>query len=167
MTRTLVLASSLVATVWAAGPVSAAGEGDLAARLRAATRTLLAPPEAQRPDPRGPLVEVVAVLSSAGREAKLPADLRAGIDSAHSRLQQGASLGDPAVESGLRRAYTALNDGHAFAFPPGVTNIGGAREACLREVERASTALDQGRHREAVKAILEFLMLVTTPMEAH
>jgi hypothetical protein len=92
----------------------------------------------------------------------------AGIGEALGRLRKGTGpFPDPRVGAALDEAYAALHGGRRFSFPPGIQSIDQARDACLREVDGAAAALAAGRREEATKGLLEFLMLLTTPMEAH
>jgi len=162
--RTTTLAVLCTGLLLRAHP-STASDGALAARLRpAADAILTGPAPGVKHDPTKPLTEVVEILSNAAGQAGLPAAVRAKLTAAHERLKSGGTAFDPGVTGGLGEAYQSLN-GRRFAFPTGVTTFAEAKEACRREVESSIAALNAGRMDEAARRLLEFLMLVMTPLE--
>jgi hypothetical protein len=149
------------------GAARSAGDDELAARLRSARDTLFAEGAPGSQTSRmNALEEVVAVLSGVAERAELSAAVRTKVTTAHARLGSGVSLLDPAVTGALGEAYAGLN-GRPFAFPAEVKTLPQATVICQREMDRALAALDAGRGVEATQALLELLLLVTTPMEAH
>ena len=67
----------------------------------------------------------------------------------------------------MHRAYEAVNEGRGFVFPSGVGSIEEAREYGRRQIQEAVDAFDSGRSREAVREVLGFVLLVTTPKERN
>jgi hypothetical protein len=145
----------------ASGPREGSG---LAASLRGAAEAL----ESSTPagDPAKPLTEIVGVLSQAADRSGLPADARDRIRAAHAALQKDGWSAEPGARKALNEVYASIN-GRAFRFPPGVVTIDEVRKAYRSELDRAVAALEKESPAEAVKPVLELLMLVSTPMAAN
>jgi len=144
------------------GVLARAGEdADLARKLRAAAGPLLSPSPADA-IARGALVEVLDIATQVAARAELPGGVAPRLREADAGWRKSPeAMPAPAVVAELAEAYAALHGGRRFAFPPDVRTIDQAREACRRAIEGAASALADGR------GMLQFLLLVTTPMEAH
>jgi len=113
------------------------------------------------------MVDILDVGARVAAGASVPKDVPSKLGEARSLLQSDARpFPDPAAGRALEEAHASLRHGRRFEFPPGVKTIEQAREACQREIDRASAALAAGRREDATRAIVAFAMLVATPMEA-
>ena len=164
--RTTILAGALLLASFVGPAAAANGASDLAGPLRTAADEL-GSAASRSADPMKALTEVVGLLSQVAERARLAPDVRAKIEAATAGLRKDGRSAEPAAVGQLNEAYAALNGGRRFSFPAGVTDGDRARSAYQREIDRAAAALRQGRPAEAVKPILEALMLVTTRMEIH
>jgi len=99
------------------------------------------------------------------REGHLSAPVQAKLDSASAQAGRLSPL-DERSRAAVDEAYTALNGGRAFAFPPAVASIEQAKAYGRGQVDRSLAALSAGRSEEAVRELLGFVLLVITPMEA-
>ena len=166
--RAPIVALALAGLALVGRPARGGEDADLAARLRSAANTLLAAGATEDADRMKPMTEAVGLLSQVAARGQLQADVRAKLADAAARLRKGTTpFADPGVEDALNGAYAALHAGRRFTFPPGIRGIEQARDACQRAIDGAAAALEAGRHEEATKGMLQFLMLLTTPMEAH
>lgn len=165
--RAPIVALALAGLALVGRPARGGEDADLAARLRTAANALLAAVSTQDADRTKPMTEVVSLMSQVAVRGQLPRDVREELADAARRLRNAATpFADPGVEAALNGAYAALQ-GRPFTFPSGIRGFDQAREACRRAIDGAVTALEAGRHEEATRGMLKFLMLVTTPMEAH
>jgi hypothetical protein len=166
--RAPIVALSLAGLAVVGRPARCGEDADLAARVRSAANALLASSTTADADRMKPMTEVVGLLSQVAVRGQLPDDVRARLADAAARLRKGTSpFADPGVEQALNGAYAALHGGRRFTFPSGIRGIDQARDASQRAIDGAAAALEAGRHEEATKDLLQFLMLLTTPMEAH
>jgi hypothetical protein len=160
-----VLALAVIAPV--PPPIQAGVEGHLARQLRSTVQPLLSPSPGETALTRS-LVEVLAIAARSAEEGNLSGAVRAKLGEAHAAWRKTPEdLPDPGVRAALGEAYAGLNGGRAFEFPAGVHSIEQAREACRKQVDGAVGALEAGRFAEATRGMVELLMTVTTPMEAH
>jgi hypothetical protein len=165
MTRRCALALSLAAAAAAAPSLAGPGD-DLARRLRAAAKPLLEPAPAEASCTRA-LVDVVGLAAQASEKGGLPAAVRARLREAHAAWSRTPdTLGSAEVRAALGAAYAGLDGGRAFAFPPSVHSIDEAREVCRKQIDGAAGALEAGRFADAARGMVEFVLTVTTPMEA-
>ncbi len=150
-------------------PARGGEDADLARQLRSAGKAFLASSSVRDMDGiRGPLVEILGVASEVAEKAELPKGVATKLREAHALLRDGEKpFPDPQAGRALDEAYAALHGGSRFTFPPGIRTIDQAREACQREIDGAADALEAGRRGEATRGIVDFFMLVTTPMEAR
>jgi hypothetical protein len=161
-----IAALSAVLAAGSEAPLLAAGSDgrSLAATLRAAGNLLESPSPAA--DPAKPLTEILGVLVQAADGTGLPGRQRDRLREAHARLKKDGWAAEPAARAAMEEAYATVN-GRAFRFPAAISTIEQAREACRRELERAVSALEKDRPSDAVKPILELLLLAGTPLEGH
>jgi hypothetical protein len=165
--NTLAFAVAVAAITPVPEPVQAGEGGDLARQLRAAAQPLLAPSPEETALTRS-LVEILAMATQAAERGNLPGAVRATLGEAHAAWRRNPeALPDLGVRAALGEAYTGLHGGHAFEFPAGVHSIDEAREACRKQVDGAVGALEAGRFADATRGMVELLLTVTTPMEAH
>jgi len=98
----------------------------------------------------------------AARDTQLPPEFRNKLQAAAKAFTK-----DPlGAESGeaLNGAYKIINGGKDFTFPNGVRDIGDARRIAQQHIDRSVKALESGQSHQAVRDILAFILLVTTPM---
>ena len=160
-TRALALAS--LGVLWLAGAViPATGVGD---DIRRTTDRLLQGASSGSGDVHAALRHVLEIAAGLGREARLPATVQAKLDTASAQAQRLSPL-DGAVRAAAAEAYTALNQGGAFAFPKEVGSIDQAKAHGRVQVDRALAAVSAGRPQEAARELVGLVLLVITPMEA-
>jgi len=98
----------------------------------------------------------------AARDTRLPAELRNKIQvaaKAFTRNPLSAASGEA-----LNGAYKTINGGKEFTFPDGVRDIGDAARIAQQYIDWSVKALESGQSDQAVRDILAFVLLVTTPM---
>ena len=165
--NTLACALAVAAITPVPGPVWDGEDGDLARQLRSAVQPLLSPSPGDASGTRS-LVEILGIATRAAERADLPGGVAAKLGKAHAAWRRSPEeMPDAGVAGALGEVYAALHGGRRFAFPSGVRTIDQAREVCRREIDGAAAALEAGRRGEATRGMLEFVMLVTTPMEAQ
>lgn len=98
----------------------------------------------------------------AARDTRLPAELRNKIQVAAKAFTKNP-LGAESGEA-LNGAYKTINGGKDFTFPNGVRDIGDAGRIAQQHIDRSVKALESGQSDQAVRDILAFILLVTTPM---
>ncbi len=163
-----IVALALAGLALVGRPARGGEDADLAGRLRSAANALLAAAATEDADRMNPMTEVVGLLSQVAVRGQLQGDVRAKLADAAARLRKGTTpFADQGVEDALNGAYAALHGGRRFTFPAEVRGIDQARDACQRAIDGSAAALESGRHEEATKGMMQFLMLLTTPMEAH
>jgi hypothetical protein len=139
-----------------------AGAPDLAREIRATSDAVFRATGAEG-DVKTPLLQLVDL---AGRIA---AD--AGLETARSRIAAASATGrrlsplDERSRAAVAGAYAAVNGGRSFEFPRSVESIEQAKEHGRGQVDRCLAALGAGRHEEAARELLGFVLLVITPME--
>jgi hypothetical protein len=148
---------------WLAVAAVPARAEDFAKDIRGAADRLLA--EGGPGDVHGALRQLLEIAAGVGREAHLSAPVQAKLDSASAQAGRLSPL-DERSRAAVDEAYTALNGGRAFAFPPAVASIEQAKAYGRGQVDRSLAALSAGRSEEAVRELLGFVLLVITPMEA-
>jgi hypothetical protein len=152
------------AAITAAVPISAAA--DFAAEIRAASTKLLSTSAAPE-DARAGVAALVDVL---GRMAKADGELadsaRTPILRAADAFRTNTSFEGSGVEA-LHGAWRAMNGGKAFVFSEEVKDISGARTAAQASIDRCLSALSRNNRGAAVRDLLEFLLIVLTPMEVR
>lgn len=168
LSKTLVAALALTALGPFGGRASGSEESELARQLRSAASALLSAAATGDADRVKPMAEILGVSARVAERAELPRGVATGLAEALARLRKGTGpFPDPGVGAALDAAYAALHGGRRFTFPAGIESVDQARDACLREIDGAAAAVAAGRREDATKGLLEFLMLLTTPMEAH
>jgi hypothetical protein len=166
--RAPIVALALAGSALVGRPARGGENADLAARLRSAASSLLAAAATEDADRMKAMTEVVGFLSQVAVRGQLPVDVRTKLADAAERLRKGTTpFADPGVEQALNGAYAALHAGRPFRLPPEIRGVDQARDACQRAIDGAAAALEAGRHEEGAKGMLQFLMLLTTPVEAH
>jgi hypothetical protein len=157
----LTLAVAATAASAGAGPTDA-----LVRQLRAAAKPLLGPAPPDASCTRS-LVDVVGLAAQVSEKGGLPASVRTKLRQAHDAWSKTPdTLGSGEVRAALSAAYADLDGGRAFAFPASVHTIDAAREACRKQIDGAASALEAGRFADATRGMVEFVLTVTTPMEA-
>jgi len=64
----------------------------------------------------------------------------------------------------LRAAYALLNDGKPFQMPAGLKDVAEIGELCRKKADIALVRIKAGTKAEAVKPLLELILLVVTPV---
>jgi len=109
------------------------------------------------------LVEAVDLAAAGG---SFPAGFQDEVRGALEIFRQG-SIFDPQAGDKLRKAYTLLNAGKSFQIPAEVSSIDQAVEYGRGKIRAALTQVKAGKNADAVKPLLEVVLMVITPMEAH
>lgn len=144
-------------------PPAMAGAPDLAGDIRATSDAVYRATASSEGDVGTPLLRL---LDLGGRIA---AD--AGLETAKSRIAAASAVGrrlsllDERSRAAVAEAYAAVNGGRSFEFPRSVASIEQAKEHGRGQVDRCLAALGAGRHEEAARELLGFVLLVITPME--
>jgi len=98
----------------------------------------------------------------AARDARLPAEFRAKLQAAAKAFAKNP-LSLESSEA-LSAAYKIVNGGKAFAFPDGVGSIGEVSRLAQQHIGQGVKAFESGQSDQAVRGILTFVLLVTTPV---
>ena len=167
MRRSLAIAAVLVVLSGTLGCGSHAPGPETEALVTAignTTRTLLsddAAAEAGRPAALSALVHTAARIAADGR---LPEAVRTDLAAASAAARDRGWL-DDACLSALRSAYSRMSGGAEFSFPPDVGGIESVKERARGQIDHCVAALRAGRHEEATRALVTFLLMVATPVE--
>ncbi|HQR47023.1 MAG TPA: hypothetical protein PK598_13555 [Thermoanaerobaculia bacterium] len=154
----------LVLAVATASPVPAAAPGrseDIRKTTELALRTDAGPNGAAP----GAVAHFVVIAGGIAKDAKLAGPSRAKLDAAVEKTARAGPT-DPSSAAAISAAYAALNGGRAFAFPPDVKGIDGAKALVRSLSEKSVGALEAGRAEEAARDLLGCVLAITTPMEA-
>jgi len=109
------------------------------------------------------LVESVDLAAAGG---SLPAGFQDEVRGALEIFRQG-SIFDQRASDKLRKAYALLNAGKPFQMPTEISSIDQAVEYGRAQIQSALTQVKAGKNADAVKPLLEVVLMVITPMEAH
>jgi len=109
------------------------------------------------------LVEAVDLAAAGG---SFPAGFQDEVRGALEIFRQG-SIFDPQAGDKLRKAYTLLNAGKSFQIPAEVSSIDQAVEYGRAQIQSALIQVKAGKNADAVKPLLEVVLMVITPMEAQ
>lgn len=98
----------------------------------------------------------------AARDTRVQPEFREKLKAAAQALA-GNPLG---AESGaaLNEAYKLINGGKSYAFPAEVQDMNDATRIARQHIERSAKLLESGESQQALREILAFILLVTTPI---
>jgi hypothetical protein len=108
------------------------------------------------------LVESIDLAAAGG---SFPAGFQEEIRGALNLFRQGSILNLQAGEK-LRKAYALVNSGKPFQMPAEVKSIDQAVEYGRNQVQAALNQVKAGKNADAVKPLLEVILMVITPMGA-
>jgi len=98
----------------------------------------------------------------AARDTRLPAEFQTKLRAAAKAFTK-EPLGAESGEA-LNGAYKIINGGKDFTFPNGVRDISDASRIAQQYIDRSVKALESRQSQQAVRDILAFILLVSTPM---
>lgn len=108
------------------------------------------------------LVESTDLAAAGG---SFPAGFRDEIRGALEILRRGSIL-DEQGGNKLRKAYALLNSGKPFQMPTEISSIAQAVEYGRTQLRSVLAQVKAGKNADAVKPLLEVILMVITPMEA-
>jgi hypothetical protein len=109
------------------------------------------------------LVEAVDLAAAGG---SFPAGFQEEIRGALEILHKGSILDQQGGDK-LKKAYALINSGKSFEMPAKISSIDQAVEYGRSQIGAALTQVKAGKNADAVKPLLEVLLMVITPMEAQ
>jgi hypothetical protein len=151
------LMSLCVMVLWLAAGTALSKDAELETELRSNANAALRK-ESATADRLKAVHQLVRVAARIGEEGRLSKAFRTKVEEAAAHSSDFEQRGIPA----LNEAYAALNGGRSFAFPA-VSNLDDTVAYGRQQVERASKALEAGRHEEAARELAGFILLVVTP----
>jgi hypothetical protein len=108
------------------------------------------------------LVESIDLAAAGGG---FPAGFQGEIRGALDLCRQGSILDQEAGEK-LRKAYALLTEGRSFQMPAEISSIDQAVEYGRTQIKSALDKVNAGKNADAVKPLLEVILMVITPMVA-
>ncbi|HUU38536.1 MAG TPA: hypothetical protein VMW46_10105 [Candidatus Desulfaltia sp.] len=108
------------------------------------------------------LVESIDIAAAGGG---FPATFQNEIREALEMFRRGSILDQQGGDK-LRKAYALLNSGKLFQMPAEISSIQEAVEYGRKQISLALSQVKAGRTADAVKPLLETVLMVITPMEA-
>jgi hypothetical protein len=109
------------------------------------------------------LVESIDLAAAGG---SFPAGFQDEIRGALGILRRTSILDQQAGEK-LRKAYGLLNEGKSFQIPAEISSIDQAVEYGRVQIGSALEKVNAGKSGDAVRPLLEVILMVITPMEAR
>jgi hypothetical protein len=109
------------------------------------------------------LVESIDLAAAGG---SFPAGFQDNIRGALELFRQGSILDHQGGDK-LRKAYTLLNSGNPFKIPAEISSIDQAVAYGRAQIQIALAHVNAGRNADALKPLLEVILMVITPMEAQ
>lgn len=103
-------------------------------------------------------------LATAG--GSFPAGFQNEIRAALEIFRRGSILDQQGGDK-LRKAYSLLNSGKPFQMPGEISSIAQAVEYGRTQVRSALAQVKAGKNADAVRPLLEVILMVITPMEAQ
>jgi hypothetical protein len=76
----------------------------------------------------------------------------------------GSDVFGPSESEALQAAYRILNGGKDFSFPDGARDLKDIARIAQQHLDRGVMALDSGQPGEALRGILYFVLMITTPV---
>jgi len=133
-------------------------------KIQKATSLLLDSEKSEDKD-RGFLLFVESIdLAAAG--GSFPAAFQDEIRGALEIFRRGSILDQQGGDK-LRKAYALLNGGKPFQIPAEISSIAQAVEYGRTQVRSALAQVKAGKDADAVRPLLEVILMVITPMEAQ
>lgn len=109
------------------------------------------------------LVESIDLAAAGG---SFPAGFQGEIRGALEIFRQGSILDQQGGEK-LKKAYALINSGKSFQMPAEISSIDQAVEYGRSQIRAALSQVKAGKNADAVKPLLEVLLMVITPMVAQ
>jgi len=109
------------------------------------------------------LVESIDLAATGGG---FPAGFQDEVRGALELFRQGSIL-DQEGGNKLRKAYALLNAGKSFQMPAEISSLDQAVEYGRTQINSALDQVKAGKNADAVKPLLEVILMVITPMEAQ
>jgi hypothetical protein len=108
----------------------------------------------------------VESIDLAAEGGSLPAGFQNEIRGALEIFRRGSILDQQGGDK-LRTAYTLLNAGKPFQMPAEISSIAQAVEYGRTQVRSALAQVKAGKNADAVRPLLEVILMVITPMDAY
>jgi len=145
-------------------PAALGGQAlDVPGQVDRAVRLLLSPDTSDAQCTDG-LVSLLDAIIGAAPVAKLGGTWPAKIAAARDLMAAGRFLADDTVTL-LNDSYRAVH-GKPFAMPPTVRTMPDAKDRIRRQLASVRSLLDQGHADEAVRRMLEAVLMIVTPLQA-
>jgi hypothetical protein len=109
------------------------------------------------------LVESIDLAAAGG---SFPAGFQDEIRGTLEIFRRGSILDQQGGDK-LRKAYTLLNAGKPFQMPAEIPSIAQAVEYGRTQIRSALAQVKAGKNADAVRPLLEVILMVITPMEAQ
>jgi hypothetical protein len=109
---------------------------------------------------------LVESLDLAAAGGNFPAGFQEGIQGALEIFRQGSILDQQGGDK-LKKAYVLVNLGKPFQMPAEISSIDQAVEYGRSQIRSALIQVKAGKNADAVKPLLEVILMVITPMEAR
>lgn len=146
-------------SVWAS--VDIAG---IEGKIKIAVDNLLKP-EAAGVDGQKGVKALVEAIALASPDTKFPSEFKQKIAAANRLLAQGPLSEENGIGL-LRSAYLLINAGKEFKMPADLSNLKQVTDAMRKLIEAARADLKLGKIDPCTKALLEAVMMITTPVIA-
>ncbi len=166
------LISLLVLGLVLAGTSVLAGQENTPEALIGRARAAVLTPEGSRDAILEALIEVLDVSLMILPDRDYAGEFRSRIEWVRGSYREGVLFSDKARQY-LGLSYKLVSGGNAWQIPaelkaPGPTTRGieRATEICVKLLDSALAERKAGRNEEAVRHLLEFVLLVITPIEA-
>ena len=144
-------------------PASGGQALDVPGQVDRAVRLLLSPDSHDERCTDG-LVSLLDAIIGAAPAARLGGTWPAKIAGARDLVAGGRFLAGDTVTL-LNDSYRAVH-GKPFKMPPTVRSMSDARGHIRRQLSSVRSLLDQGRADEAVRRMLEAVLMIVTPLQA-
>jgi hypothetical protein len=160
-----------LALLVAAIPALRGSETDPEALISSARDVALAPHFSQEAITKA-LVDVLTASLLVLPMTDYSEEFRSRIEGARKTLDKGELLSDKAYQD-LGLAYKLVTGGKAWQLPEELKapnrekGIDKAREICAKRLDSALAERKAGRNEQAVSCLLDFVILVVTPIEAE
>ena len=109
---------------------------------------------------------LVESIDLAGAGGSFPAGFQDEVRGALEIFRKGSSILDQQAADKLRKAYVLLNAGKPFQMPAEISSIDQAVEYGRTQIRSALAQVNAGKNADAVRPLLEVILMVITPMEA-
>jgi hypothetical protein len=118
-------------------------------------------------DTNSALVNLVAATVRLAQDANAAGTVREKIAATESGLRRSGFIDNDQAYADLMAAYAALNDGSPFAVPTSVHDRDSAIAYGKERLAGCLSALDARRHKEATRELMEFILMVITPLDVR